>query len=65
LAAAAIAAGDFAFVYVDTAPSDEAEGDVSRVFADDDDHFARLTGAAARKVMTDAGRRENWRQRIP
>eukprot|EP01033_Poteriospumella_lacustris_P016387 gene16387-11714_t len=53
-AAAAIAAGDFAFVYVDTAPSDEAEGDVSRVFADDD-HFVRLTGAAARKVLTDAG----------
>ena len=42
-AAAAIAAGDFAFVYVDTAPSDEAEGDVSRVFADDDDHFARCS----------------------
>jgi hypothetical protein len=53
-AAAAIAAGDFAFVFVDTAPSDEAEGDVSRVFADDD-RFVRLTGAAARKVLTDAG----------
>jgi hypothetical protein len=53
-AAAAIAAGDYSFVYVDTAPSDEAEGDVSRVFADDD-HFVRLTGAAARAVMTDAG----------
>eukprot|EP01040_Poterioochromonas_malhamensis_P019004 gene19004-22342_t len=53
-AAAAIAAGDYSFVYVDTAPSDEAEGDVSRVFADDD-HFVRLTGAAARKVLTDAG----------
>jgi hypothetical protein len=53
-AAAAIAAGDFAFVYVDSAPSTKGKGDVSRVFADDD-HFVRLTGAAAREVMIDVG----------
>lgn len=54
-AAAAIAAGDFAFVYIDTAPSDEAKGDVSRVF-DDHDRYVRLTGAAALEIFPDAGR---------
>eukprot|EP01033_Poteriospumella_lacustris_P012474 gene12474-8916_t len=54
-AAAAIAAGDFAFVCIDTAPSDEAKGDMSRVF-DDHDRYVRLTGAAALEVFPDAGR---------
>eukprot|EP01033_Poteriospumella_lacustris_P015652 gene15652-11201_t len=53
-AAAAIAAGDFAFVYVDTTPSDEAKGDMSRVY-DNDNRYIRLTGRAARDVLTDAG----------
>lgn len=54
-AAAAIAAGDFAFVYIDTAPSKDTQGHVSRVFADDD-HYVRLTGPAAWEALTDAGR---------
>jgi hypothetical protein len=54
-AAAAIAAGDYAFVYIDTLPSKKAAtSDVSRVF-DDDDCYIRLTGAATWEVLTAAG----------
>eukprot|EP01033_Poteriospumella_lacustris_P006379 gene6379-4584_t len=51
-AAAAIAAGRFTYVYIDTQYT--KENDVGLVFPGNK-HFLRLTGAAARRALTDVG----------